>query len=137
MASRYVGRDLVVQWITTAGTANVSADFRNLETSEDTDTADASAGTGLHKQFIPTHKNTTISYEFLDLTDGSVNWNYFAPQTAGTLIWSPEGTASNKMKYTTTDVFVVSRNRTFPYDNVVNVNVEFQSNMTPTLGKHT
>lgn len=136
MGNRYVGRDLVVQWITTAGTYNVSADFRNLETSEETDTADASAGTGLHKYFIPTHKNTTISYQFLDLTDGSANWGQFEPQTAGTLIWSPEGTASNKQKFTTADVFVVNRNRTFPYDNVVEVSVEFQSNVVPTLGKH-
>lgn len=135
MASRYVGRDLVVQWITTAGTTNVSADFRSLEVSEETDTADASAGTVLHKQFIPTHKNTTISYQFLDLTDGTANLNAFVPQTYGTLIWAPEGTAINKPKYTTTDVFVVSRNPTYPYDNVVEVSVEFQSNMTPTLGK--
>lgn len=134
--ARYVGRDLVVQWITTAGTTNVSADFRTLETSEETESADASAGTGLHKYFIPTMKNTTISYSFLDQQDGTANWNAVAPQTAGTLIWSPEGTATNKSKFTTTDVFVVNRNRTNPYDNVVEITVEFQSNMVPTLGKH-
>ena len=134
--ARYVGRDLVVQWITTAGTYNVSADFRTLESSEETESADASAGTGLHKFFIPTIKNTTLSYQFVDQTGGTANWNQFAPQTAGTLIWSPEGTTTGKPKHTATDVFVVNRNRTFPYDNVVEISVELQSNVVPTIGAH-
>jgi len=130
---RYTGKDLYVQWIYSGGTVALNADFRTLSTSEEADSAEKSAGADTHKSYIPTLTDSSAELEFLDVTGatGSTEWAAVLPQNSGTLIWAPEGTTSTKPKHTVTDVFVTSRKRDMPFDDVVAVTVAFQFNVAP------
>ena len=130
-ATRYTGKALNVLWIYSGGTVDLSADFRTLKVSAETDSAESAAGSQTHKSYIPTLIDSSAELEFLDITGstGSTQWMSVAPQMAGTLIWSPQGTTSGKPKHTCTDAFVINREREIPYDDVVQVTVGWQFNV--------
>ena len=136
--ARYPGTALSVQWIHAGGTATLDADYRSFETAESVDTADKTAGDDTHRSFIPTLRDTTATLEMLDIsgTAGTVQWPLLAPGTSGTLQWSPQGTASNAPKHTAA-AFIESRDRTTPYDDIVEISVGFHIQAEPTDSKWT
>jgi len=131
--ARYTGKNLVVSWVYSRGTVSLNGDFRSFKTNESVDTADKSAGADTHRSFVPTLRDTTASLEFLDTTgsSGTAQWAATEPGTEGTVVWSPQGTASGAPKYSAA-AFIESRDRSMPYDDVVSVTVEFHIQAEPT-----
>lgn len=132
--ARYTGKDLLVQWITSGGTTDLSADFRTFSVSEEQDSADSTAGDDTYKAYIPTFADATAELELLDTkgTAGTVQWAAIAPGTTGTVQWYPAGTANTV--YYNAPAFIANREIEFPYDDVVAVTVEFQLTSTITKG---
>ena len=125
--ARFVGRDLVVQWINSAGTVDLSADFRTLTTNEDVSDADATAGADTYAYHLPTFTDANADLETLDNTNHSTTyWGSIEPRLEGTLEWYPYGTVAGKPKHSM-PAYISSRKQEFPYDDVVNITLAFQS----------
>jgi len=133
--ARYTGKDLAIAWIWTGGTTWLEGDYRNLSTSEDQESADSTAGNDTYKAYIPTVADASGEVQLLDsnLTAGTALWAAVAPANVGTMIWYPEGTATGKNTHTAA-AFVSSREREFPYDDVVTMTIGFQFTAAPTAG---
>ena len=132
--ARYTGKDLLVNWIHSGGTADLSGDFRTFSVSEEQDSADSTAGNDTYKAYIPTFADATAELELLDTkgTAGTVQWAAIAPGREGTVQWYPAGTANTV--YYSAAAFIANREIEFPYDDVVAVTVEFQLTAAPTQG---
>ena len=124
--AEYTGSTLFLSF---AGTT-ISADYREFSASEEIDLVDASAGADVAKTYINALEDGTASLTLLDQTGGTAAtamWQLMDKGTSGTLIWSPEGTATGKPKHTVVAI-VSSRERSIPYDDVVELSFEFQFN---------
>lgn len=135
--SRYTGIELVVRWIYSGGTVNLTGDRRTFTTSESVDDADATAGTVTYRDHLPTFVDATATLEMLDntatgATGGTAIWAALAPRTSGTVEWSPQGTASGEPKWTA-PAYVQTRDRDIPYDDVVSISIDWQLTAEPTL----
>lgn len=122
--AEYTGNDL---YLTFAGTA-IHADFRTFSTSEQIDLVDASAGADVAKTYLTALEDGTASLTLLDQTGGTAAtamWQLMDKGAEGSLIWGPEGTATGKPKHYV-NAIVSSRDRSMPYDNVVELSFEFQ-----------
>ena len=132
--ARYTGIDLDAQWWRLGGTTNITSYRRTVETSESVDDADATCGTVTYRDHLPTFTDMSISLTYLmdSGADGTTIYNALAPRNAGTFCWSPQGTASSKPKFTAT-AYVQDRSISYPYDDVIEVSIEFQCTASPTL----
>src|SRR5512146_77122 len=108
------------------GSVALSADHRAFSTSETQETIDATAGSDTYEQTIPRFTTATGHATLVAQTAGSVLWAAIAPGTQGTLEWGPEGTAAGKQKFTAGTATVTTRNRDFPYDNVVTIDIDWK-----------
>jgi hypothetical protein len=132
--ARYTGRALVVEWIYSGGTTNITNYRRSFETSESVDDADATCGTVTYRDHLPTFTDMTSTLEYLEDNgaDGTAAYSALAPRTEGTVRWSPEGTANGNPEYYGA-AYVQSRDRSYPYDDVAQVTINFQHTEEPTL----
>lgn len=122
--AEYTGNDLYLSFNGTV----IHADFRTFSTSEQIDLVDASAGADVAKTYLTALEDGTASLTLLDQTGGTAAtaaWQLMDKGTEGSLIWGPEGTATNKPKHYV-NAIVSSRDRSMPYDNVVELTFEFQ-----------
>ena len=114
-------------YVSFKGTA-ITADFREWEDSGEMGLADATAGADTFKTYLTTQLDGTA--KFTGLYQGGTAstdiYNLLAEGASGTLIIGVEGTASGKPKKTINTAIVKSRSRKVPYDDVVEVNAEFQ-----------
>lgn len=133
--ARYTGKDLAIQWIWSGGTTWLEGDYRSMTTTEDQESADSTAGDDTYKAYIPTVADASGEVQLLDTsgTAGTAEWGAIAPANTGTLVWYPEGTASTKPRHTA-PAFISSRQRDFPYDDVVTITASFQFTAPPTAG---
>jgi hypothetical protein len=130
--ARFSGRDLVTIWAYSGGSVSLDDDFRNLTISEEVNDADSTAGNDTYAGHLPTFTDASADYEMLGTTgSGTAHWTAIAPRTEGTVYWYPEGTASGKPKHYA-PAYIQARERTYPYDDVVQVNLTFQFSSTPT-----
>lgn len=126
--TRYTGHDLAVSWIYSGGTVWLEDDYRSLSVGEDVNDANSTAGNDTYAGHLPTYADASANLEMLGTTgSGTVHWAKVAPRTEGTLTWYPEGTAATK-PYHSAAAYIKSRNREYPYDNVVTVSINFQFN---------
>lgn len=116
--ARYSGKDLYVEWIDTSGTLVISGDYRTLDIPETADEIDASAGSDTRKVTLAGQVAASWTFEMLQQSAGTALFDRVAPQSTGTLRWSPEGTASGKQKKSAAAT-ILGRNETFPYNDVV------------------
>ena len=121
------GKDAYINWASSAGTINLSGDYRSVSIRESTDTAETTAGADTHKTYLPTIKSATISYSGLFPSGGTALYAALAAGVQGTLTVAPEGTASGKVSKAYP---AISMGATFdtPYADVVTVTCTFQSN---------
>lgn len=122
--AEYTGNDLYLSF---AGTT-VHADFREFSASEEIDLVDASAGADVAKTYLTALEDGTASLTLLDQTGGTAAtamWQLMDKGAEGSLIWAPEGTATGKPKHYV-NAIVSSRERSMPYDDVVELTFEFQ-----------
>lgn len=126
MAS-YEGNGLNVQWISAAGTTVLSGDYRRFDYTPSIDLVDETAGSDANKQYLASVKDGTATFSAVMQSKGTVLANALVEGTSGTLIWSPEGTASTYEKHS---MVAISKGVSWsiPYRGVVEITVEFQQN---------
>jgi len=115
--ARYSGKDLYIEWLDTSGTLVLSGDYRTLDIPEIADEIDASAGSDVRKVTLAGQVSATWTLEVLPLEGGTALFARVAPQSSGTLQWSPEGTANGKQKKTAA-AMILGRNESFGYNTI-------------------
>lgn len=122
---RYTGSALVVSFPTTA--TLLETDYRSLEVTENVEAKDATAGSDAARFYKPGKKDASISLSLVDRggTAGTALWAALVPGTNGTLTWGEEGTATGKPKHTVV-CFVQQRKKSEPYDDIVEITIDFQ-----------
>lgn len=130
---RYTGHDLVIKWVYSGGTVDLSSEQRSLSSSEEVGDADATAGNDDYSVHLPTFADSSCDVELLDLkgSAGTARWAALRPRTEGTLYWYPSGTAINNT-YHYVPAYIQKRDREVPYDDVVPISVTFQFQGEPT-----
>lgn len=120
--TKYAGEDLVLNW----KASNISGVSRSLEIEEETKEIDVTTYGADDYEYITTQKkNRRASFTVLDSVDGSTTEDLLAAGQSGTLIYSPEGTATGKRKKTVQAVILRSR-KTYPHDDAVQFNTEMR-----------
>ena len=120
---RISGKDLFV----TFGGTEVHGDFTSVGRAEEGELVDVTAGADTYHYFLSlARKNGTSAFEaFYDGSTTTV-WDAIAPNTAGTLVIAPKGTASSMPRWIWTRALVANREITFPFDDGVKVTATFQ-----------
>jgi predicted secreted protein len=128
--NRIIGKDVAVSF---QGT-DIRPDFTSFTISSSADLIDVTAADEASRYYIAGVKDATMSLEAY--FDGSTDtvWDKVVEGAAGTLIVSPAGTATGKMKLTWDRVIVKSRDLDIPFDNGVKLSVGFQASGTVTEG---
>ena len=107
---------------------SIAADFREFSVSEEIDLVDTSAGADVAKTYITALEDGTASLTALDQTAGTATtylFNLCDKGAEGTLEWAPEGTATGKPRHYV-NAIVNSREMSMPYDDAVEISVEWQ-----------
>lgn len=121
--TKYKGTALVVRWIYSGGTTPLQAESREFEEDESANTIDVTVRSDTAKNELIDFPDISVSMKGLD-TSGtaalatSQPWDSLNIGDAGTIEWSPEGTATNYRKRT---LSARVKNKTFssPYDGAV------------------
>ena len=121
------GKDAYISWASSAGTINLSTDYRSVSINESVDTAETTAGADTHKTYLPTIKSATINYLGLFPSGGTALYAALAAGVQGTLTVAPEGTASGKVSKVYPAISMGASYDT-PYADVVTVTCTFQPN---------
>jgi hypothetical protein len=127
----YSGVNLNAQWIQAAATTVLSGDYRTLNYAPSIDLLDESAGADATKLYIAAQKDGQASFASLLQTGSGAGGTAMAAAlvegAVGTLIWSPEGTAAAKPKYT---LPAISQGASFNYQyaGLSEFSVNFQQN---------
>lgn len=100
MAEFAAGPTAILTWTTSAGTFNLAGDYRTFSWNPSIDYAEVSAGSDTQKGRITTLKDATAAVTLVAQTSGTAIVAALQPGQAGTLIFGPEGTATNKRKIT-------------------------------------
>lgn len=127
--ARITGKSLYL----TFGSTVLSTDYQTLDVSDDANLVSVVAGPDTVETFATTYTSATASYKGLyDATNGPTIEAAVVPNTAGTLTWSPQGTASGKEKRSATAI-VKSLKPSYPFAGAIELSVEFQLNSAITL----
>jgi predicted secreted protein len=125
------------QLITSAGTTNFSEQYRNITLTDEGNPIDITAGADIFRTYIGGLRTWTVTIEALyngtATPFGTADDFALQANTLGTVIISPFGTTSGSIKYSGPFI-VASRNREWPYDDVMPFNLELQSNGTLSYG---
>jgi hypothetical protein len=127
----YAGSSLVVTWIQSAATTILTGDHKSLTYTPSISFYDQTAGADTHKSYISGVKDGSLTFNAVMQagtgSGGTLTYSTLTEGAAGTLRFQPEGTASPNPKY---EVPALSQGAQFsyPYDNVVEVTVNFQQN---------
>ena len=131
--SAILGKDLDIQWIYSGGTISLNGDYRKCDISENTDLIDQSAGADASRTFVAGIADSQVQVTTVYQAAGTALVDAIADGNAGTLLISPEGTASTKRKITIPAI-VASRTLPFSFDGLVEISVTFQGNGAITIG---
>jgi len=118
---RLVGRDLVIIWTPTSGTATtISADFTTFSTSRTMDTADVTAGNERARY----HKGTIedMTWEMKILYSDQAYLDDVKPDTTGSIEVRPEGTGAGKpmIKF---NAIITDTNYSYPFDDRIEIDI--------------
>lgn len=127
----YTGKDLDLKWIDGSGTATVSGDQTAFEYNPSIELVDQTAGADTNKSYVTGVKDGKASLTaYMQAgtgAGGTIIFNRLIEGSSGTLIWSPEGTATGKPKYTA-PMIVNSYSSSVPFGGNVEIKVDFQQN---------
>lgn len=129
----FTGANLYVSF---KGTA-ISGDQTSYNDDEEMGMVDTSAGADAARTYLNTLLDGTAkvtAYFDTTATAATDPYNLCAPGAEGTLIVGPEGTAAGKPKKTLSSVRVKKRSRKIPYDDNVEMDLEFQYSSAPSDG---
>ena len=100
----FIGSAADLKWVTSSGTTTMSADYRTFSYQPSIQWLDETAGADVSVQRIPYMKDGQATFGGLLQSGSSAGGTIMATACVegqlGTLIWSPEGTAATKPKYT-------------------------------------
>jgi hypothetical protein len=121
------GKDLDIRWIYSGGTIVLSGDYTQFTDTPSVELLDESAGADEHRTYVARLKDRTMSFSARHQSGGTAILSALDEGTSGTLIWSPEGTATGKAKNT---VAAISQGASIniPYANLVEISCTFQGN---------
>lgn len=131
--SAYAGSSLVVQWLSSSGTATLTGDFRTFSYTPAVDLYEQSAGADAAKTYLPGIKSGNCSFGAVMQASGTTLTNALVEGTEGTIYVGPEGTVAGKQKLT---IPAIAGGVTYniPYNNVVEVSVSWTQNGSRTDG---
>ncbi len=129
--SRYSGKRLVVMF----NGNQLEADFRSFSPDESITIIDASAGDDAHKEKLTGQRDGSATFDALSQTGatGTATWGWVTPGANGTLEWAPEGTSYGMPRHYVSSAFVESRSESYPYEDVVEMSVNFTYSAVPVL----
>jgi hypothetical protein len=100
----YIGSAADLKWIISSGTTTMTGDFRTFSYQPSIQWLDETAGADTAAQRIPYMKDGQASFGALlqagTMAGGTLMTSACPEGQLGTLVWSPEGTAATKPKYT-------------------------------------
>lgn len=131
MAGEYAGTALNLQWIYSGGTVTLSGRYRTFSKSDSITTYPVDAAADTDMTYIRGIKDRTLNVGVLAVADGTATYDALAAGTYGTLLVSPEGTATGKRKESY-PAYSLGVNVTEPYNNAVEWSIDFQGNGAPT-----
>ncbi len=123
----FAGKNLNVRWIYSAGTIDLSGDWRQFSYNTTSDLIDQTAGADAVKTYLPSLKDSQCQLTTIYQSAGTVALDAVVDGGQGTLLISPEGTTTGNRKITIPAI-VASRNVSQPYADVVEISVTFQGN---------
>ena len=136
--AEFYGSALVVQWVGTGGTIDISADFRNVTYSPTIQMDDKSTGSESVKTYLTGQKDFTVTYKGLYQTGtagiGSATEDALAAGQVGTVYCYPLGSAATPNRKYTWPVISQGIQQQWIYNALTELNCSFQGNGTPTLG---
>lgn len=133
--AEFTGANLVVNWVTTAGTTSLSGDYRSLSWKPSISTVKSTAGSDADEVYLMTQKDKTIDYVGVMQTAGTAMEDALVEGTYGTLIFGPEGTATGKRKYTV-PAYSLGPSFDWKYNDVVEISCSFQGSGAATRGAY-
>ncbi len=116
----YLGRNAVL----TFGSITFGR-FTTIDTDESVDVVDKSAGSDTHDSVLAGLAKGQISLNSNHNAGDTATWNGVAPGTEGTLVYSPEGTATGKPKYSVV-AMVQNRQRKTGYNDLTRFSATFK-----------
>jgi hypothetical protein len=127
----YSGSALNIQWLYGSGTTVLTGDQKTFSYNPSIDLLDQSAGNDSAKSYITALKDGRCAFNgFLQSgssAGGTIMMANLIEGYSGTLVWSPEGTASTKPKYTQPAISMGAA-LTMPFAGLVEISCDFQCN---------
>jgi len=124
--SAFAGSALSLQWVHPGGTATLQTDFRSFTWTPTLNFIDATAGADTYEELLGSYgTGVEIPVAMVLQADGTALLTALDRNTAGSLIYGPEGTASGKVKYT---IPATSSGPQFsqPFDDIVEITANFR-----------
>ena len=127
----FVGLNTVISWTTSSATAVMSGDYRTFTYTPAVDLLEETAGSDANKLYIAAQKDGQIAFTGLLQSVGSAGGTIMTAALiegqVGTLVFSPEGTAAGKTKFTYP---AISQGAALnaQYNGVTEVSVNWQQN---------
>jgi len=124
--SAFAGSALYLGWVYSGGTVQLETDFRNFSWTPTLNWIDATAGADSYEELLPSYgTGVEIPVTMVLQQDGTALLAAIARQTAGTLVYGPEGTATGKQKYL---IPATSSGPQFnqPFDDIVELTANFR-----------
>ena len=128
--AKYTGKDMAVKF----GTVSVAGQGRQLEISQSADEIDVTTYGSGDKEFITGLVERSGTLEILDDSASSEVRGAFAPGSANSPTWYPQGTASGKPKFSVGTAVVTGADNSFPYDDAVVISVTMRLSGAVTEG---
>ncbi len=122
----FAGSAMYLAWVYPGGTVTLQGDFRTFSWSPSLNWIDATAGADTFEELLPSFgTGADITCTMVMQAGGTALLAALDRQTAGTLIYGPEGTATGKVKYT---IPATSAGPQFsqPYNDVVELTASFR-----------
>lgn len=105
-------------WIWSGGTVTLSGDQRSFNDNRTIDLAESTAGSDTDKSFLPTVKDGTMDFEYVEDNAGGTTLNRaLAAGNQGTITWGNMGSATGMPKFQCVAI-VKDNKRTSPYADV-------------------
>jgi hypothetical protein len=124
----YAGSAVVLQWIWSGGTLNMSGDTRSCNITPSMDTIDATAGSDPNKVYLPSFVDWEVSWDGVaqNGTAGTVYSQALLPGANGTVQVGPYGTAGSALKFSM-PAFCMGGAITLPYSDVASVTASWKT----------
>ena len=122
------GKDLVVIWVTSGGTATLTTEYQKFSYQRTQDKFDLSRASDTDGTYLLGIKNGTAKYSGLALSAGTALSDLLALGTYGTITVAPEGTASGKRKFTFPAFTTNDPEQSFAFNELIKVEPEWQFN---------